>query len=202
MGGVATEVVVLPVARGRAASRALVCSVPAFLLGITTILIYGRLNFVPSGVSNRLVDYSIAAISLPIPLIAVWTALKALRWLLLAAWPARLGVVADADNLTLRLGPFGTRTYDTARLDVRYPFELSQDADGGGFEAFLPEDEQRAKLLPRILHPAAREPLHRVILRFVKESEPDAARTLRPIIDRWRSGHSVDDGEPLLKESL
>ncbi|MEK7730973.1 MAG: hypothetical protein AAB363_03870 [Planctomycetota bacterium] len=191
MGAAATEVVVLPVARARAASRALVCSVPAFLLGITTILIFGRLNFNPSGVSNRLVDYSMAAISLPIPLIAAWTALKALRWLLLALWPARVAVVAEVDSLTLRLGPFGTRAYDTPRLDIRYLFELSQDADGGGFEAFLPEDEQRAKLLPRILHPAAREPLHRVILRFVKESEPDAARTLRPLIDRWRSGQLV-----------
>jgi len=186
MGGIATEVVVLPVARGRAATRALVCSVPAFLLGITTILIYSRLNFIPSGVSNRLVDYSIAAISLPIPLIAVWSAIKAVRWLLLALWPAPVAVVAEVNTLTLRLGPFGTRAYDTPRLDVRYPFELSQDADGGSFEAFLPEDEQRGKLLPRILHPAAREPLNRVILRVVKESEPGAARTLRPIMDRWR----------------
>jgi len=115
---------------------------------------------------------------------------------LLAVWPASVAVVAEVDFLTLRLGPFGTRTYDTPRLDVRYPFELSQDADGGGFEAFLHEDEQRDKLLPRILHPAAREPLHRVILRFVKESELDTARTLRPIIDRWRSGHVVAPHAP------
>jgi len=189
MGAAAAEVVVLPVSRSRAASRALVCSVPAILLGITTILIYSRLNFVPTGVSNRVVDYSIAAISLPIPLMAVWTALKAMRWLLLALWPAPVAVVAQVDSLTLRLGPFGTRAYDTPRLDVSYPFELSQDADGGGFEAFLPEEEQRDKLLPRILHPAAREPLHRVILRLVKESEPEAARTLRPLIDRWRRDH-------------
>ena len=189
MGAESSEVVVLHVARARAASRALVCSVPAVLLGITTILIYGRLNFVPTGVSNRLVDYSIAAISRPIPAMAVWAPLKALRWLLLALWPASVAVVAEVDSLTIRLGPFGTRTYDSPRLDVRYPFELSQDADGGGFEAFLPEDEQRAKFLPRILHPAAREPLNRVILRFVKEPESDAARTLRPIIDQWRRDH-------------
>ena len=191
MGGDATEVVVLPVARARAASRALVCSVPAVLLTMTTILIFGRLNFVPTGISNRLVEYSIAAISLPIPLLAVLTALRAMRWLLLALWPAPVAVVAEVDSLTLRLGPFGTRTYDAARLDVRYPFELSQDADGGGFEAFLPEDEQRAKLLPRILYPAAREPLNRVILRLVKESEPDATWALCPMIDRLRNGQLV-----------
>jgi len=201
-----SDTIVLPVSRGRAASRALVCSVPAILLGITTMLIYGRLNFVPTGVSNRLVDYSIAVIALPVPLIAAWTAFKALRWLLLALWPASVAVVAEVDTLTLRLGPFGTRTYDASTLDVRYPFELSQDADGGGFEAFLPEEEQRAKLLPRILHLTAREPLHRVILYFVKESEPNIARALRPIVDRWRSGHSVDDSAALplasLKETL
>jgi len=191
MGAATTEIVVLPIARGRAATRALVCSVPAFLLGIATVLIYGRLNFVPTGVSNRLVDYSIAALSLPIPLISLWMTLKAVRWLLLALWPTRAAVVAEADTLTLRLGPFGTRTYDAQRLDVRYLFELSQDADEGGFEAFLPEEQQRDKFLPRILHPAAREPLNRIILRFVKESEPDAARTLRPLIDRWRSGQLV-----------
>ena len=185
--GLAAEVVVLPVARGRAASRAVLCCVPAILLGITAILIYARLNFVPTGVSNRLVDYSIAAVSLPIPLIAVWTFLKSLRWLLLAQWPARVAVVADYDSLTLRLGPFGTRTYDAARLDVRYPFELSQDAEGGGFEAFLPEEEQQSKFLPRMLHPDAREPLNRVILRFVKDSEVAAAKVLRPVIGRWRS---------------
>lgn len=186
LNGAASEIVVLSVSRGRAASRALLCSVPAILLGITTILIYTRLNFVPTGVSNRLVEFSIAAISLPIPLMALWTTLKSLRWLLLALWPASLAVVANYDSLTLRLGPFGARTYDAPRLEVRYAFELSQDEEGGGFEAFLPEEEQRSRLLPRILHPDARGPLQRVILRFVKEPESDAARTLRPIIDLWR----------------
>jgi len=181
-----SEIVVLSISRGRAASRALLCGIPAILLGITTILIYTRLNFVSTGVSNRLVEYSIAVISLPIPLIALWTALKSLRWLLLALWPASVAVVASSDSLTFRLGPFGTQAYDAPRLEVRYPFELSQDEEGGGFEAFLPEEEQRARLLPRILHPDARGPLQRIILRFVKVAESDAARTLRPSIDRWR----------------
>lgn len=185
--GVAVEVVVLPIARGRAASRAVLWSVPAILLGVTTFLISRQLIFVPTGVSNRLVDYSLAVVSLPIPLIGLWTTLKALRWLLLSIWPARLAVVADADSLTLRLGPFGTRTFDSPRLDIRYPFELSQDSEGGGFEAFLPEEEQRSKLLPRMLHPDSPEPLNRVIIRFVKNSEEEAAKAIRPHIDHWRS---------------
>ncbi len=184
-----SEPIVLPVSRARAASRALLCSVPAVLLTLTTILIYSRLHLVPTGISNRLVEYSIAAISLPAPLLALWTALKALRWLLLALWPARVAIVADACTLTFHLGPFGNRSYDASRLDVRYPFELSQDDDGGGFEAFLPEDEQRAKLLPRILHPQARGPLNRLILRFAKGSEQEIVRAMLPAIDRWRPSH-------------
>jgi len=157
-------------------------------LGVTSFLIYTSLHFVPSGVSNRLVDYSVALISLPIPLTALWSAFKGARWLLLSVWPAPVGVFADERTLTLRLGPFGTRSYDASRMDIRYPFELSQDDEGGGFEAFLPEEEQQMRLLPRILHPGAREPLNRVILRFVQPSEEEAVRSLRPLLDHWRSG--------------
>jgi hypothetical protein len=182
--------IVLPVARARAAGRALVWSVPAGLLGVTSFLIYTSLHFVPSGVSNRLVDYSVALISLPIPLTALWSVFKGGCWLLLSLWPVPVGVFADERTLTLRLGPFGTRSYDAARMDIRYPFELSQDDEGGGFEAFLPEEEQRMRLLPRILHPNAREPLNRVILRFVQPSEEEAVRSLRPLLDYWRTRHS------------
>jgi len=186
----AGEVVVLPIARSRAAGRALVWSVPAGLLGVTSFLIYTSLHFVPSGVSNRLVDYSVALISLPIPLTALWSVFKGGCWLLLSLWPAPVGVFADERTLTLRLGPFGTMGYDAARLDLRYPFELSQDDEGGGFEAFLPEEEQQMRLLPRILHPSAREPLNRVILRFVQPSEEEAVRSLHPLLDHWRTRHS------------
>jgi len=184
------DAAVLLIARLRAASRALVWSVPAGLLGVTSFLIYTSLHFVPSGVSNRLVDYSVALISLPIPLTALWSVFKGGCWLLLSLWPAPVGVFADERTLTLRLGPFGTMGYDAARLDLRYPFELSQDDEGGGFEAFLPEEEQQMRLLPRILHPSAREPLNRVILRFVQRSEEEAVRSLRPLLDYWRTRHS------------
>src|SRR3989304_7964287 len=106
------DAAVLPIARLRAAGRALLWSVPAGLLGVTYFLIYTSLHFVPSGVSNRLVDYSVALISLPIPLTALWSAFKGARWLLLSLWPAPVGVFADERALTLRLGPFGTRSYD------------------------------------------------------------------------------------------
>jgi len=187
--------VTLPASRSRAASRALLWSAPTALLGATTALIYGRLNFVPSGISNRFVDYSLAVAASPIPLAAVLSLIKALRWWLLCLWPTPVGVFADRSHLQFQLGPFGSRRYDTARMEVRYPFELAGEAEAGSFEAFLPEEQQFATLLPRITHPDAPEPLNRVILRFAAASEADAASALRPVLELWRS-HAGERGAP------
>ncbi len=182
-----SPIAALPVSRTRALTRALVWVAPAAVLTVATLSIYRWLNFVPSGVSNRIVEYSIAAIALPLPAAALWTALNALRWLLFALWPAKLGVFASKTDLTLRLGPFGVRSFDAARLDIRYLFELAGDEDDAGFEGFLPEEQQRETLLPRMVHPNSKQPLHRVILRFSSASELDAARILRPALDHWRA---------------
>ncbi len=182
----AASLAVVPVSRGRALTRALIWAVPAAILGTATVLIYSGLNFVPSGVSNRLVDYSIAVIALPLPATALWTALTAVRWLLLTVWPAQVGIFASPAELVFRLGPFGTTSFDAARLDVRYPFELSGDEEAAVFEAFLPEEQQRETLLPRILHPNSKQPLNQVILRFSSGDEREASRLLRPVIDTWR----------------
>lgn len=177
----------LPVDRSRALGRALLWSAPAVLLGAVTVMIYGRLHFTPTGVSNRLVDFSIAVVALPAPVSAILCGLHALRWALLGVWPWPVGVSAQADVLRLHLGPFGTRRYNADELDVRYPFELSGDTEDGGYEALLPEEEQIARFLPRIHHPDAAEPLNRVILRFCRGNEADVAALLRPMLDRWRS---------------
>ncbi len=177
----------LPVDRSRALGRALLWSAPAVLLGAVTVMIYGRLHFSPTGVSNRLVDFSIAVVALPAPVSAILCGVHALRWALLGVWPRPVGVSAQADVLRLHLGPFGTRRYNTDELDVRYPFELSGDTEDGGYEALLPEEEQIATFLPRIHHPDAAEPLKRVIMRFCRGNESDVAALLRPMLDRWRS---------------
>jgi len=198
--------VVLSVSRTRAATRGLLCLVPALLLGAVTFAIYSRLQFVPTAISNRLVDYSIAVALLPCSIFTLFFGFRAVRWLLLSCWPGEVAINADETALTLRLGPFGTRVYDTVQLDAKYPFEQSGDFEDGGFEAYLPEEEQRTKFLPYLTHPAAREPLHRTILRFAVGTEPDAAVALRPIIDRWRTrrdpggdggGGGESSGEPV-----
>ncbi len=176
----------IPVARSKALIRALVRGVLALALGVVTLSIYGRLNFRPSGVSNRIVDYSIAFCTLPLAAATLVSAAKALRWLLLGAWPRETGVHADADELVFRLGPFGGRRYDAQRLEVHYPFELESELEDGGFEAFLPEEQQRATLLPRIAHAETQEKLNLAILRYTGISEVDAAKALRPLLDLWR----------------
>lgn len=179
---------IVPVSRSRATTRAVVWLVPAAILGVGAISIYRGVHFVPSGISNRFVDYAIALIALPVPAGALWTAWNALRWLLLALWPARVGVFASDAELTMRLGPFGTAVFEVERLEVRYAYECSgEEDDEAGFEAFIPEDEQHATLLPRITHPKAKAALNRVILRFAQGDEAETARRLRPAIERWRT---------------
>jgi len=180
--------IVMPVSRARALTRAVVWAVPAVLGGLITILIYSRLHFVPTAVSNRLVDYSIAFICLPVPISCLIAIFRMLRWLLLAAWPGAVVIVANESALTFSLGPFGTKAYDAARMVIRYPFELLEDENSeGAFESFLPEEEQLRVLLPRITHPSSAKPLNELLLRFVDVGETHATKLLRPALEHWRA---------------
>ena len=167
-------------------TRAVLWWMPAIILAAVAWEIFRRLNFDPSAVSGRLVDYSVAVVALPIVVAALVCAFHGVRWALLAVWPRRLGVYAERDALVLRLGPFGVRRYDQARLEVRYPFESLDEAEDADFEAYLPVDEQMATLLPRLTHPNSDEPLNWVVLRFVSGPEAGVAAALRPAIARWR----------------
>lgn len=186
----------IPLSRARAATRAILWAVPALLLGTATIVIYSRLEFIPTAVSNRLVDYAVAVASLPLTLVAVFCALRMLTQLLAVAWPPPLGIEAGEHSLALLLGPFGIKVFPADELDIRYPFELSGDSDDGGFEQFLPEEEQMARLLPRITHPRAKLPINRTILRFVAGDEAQVARLLQPMVARWRERRSDRESSP------
>ena len=186
----------IPAARLKAFVRAVWWGMSALLAGLLSYLVYSSLDWKPSAITSRLVEYSIAAAALPAPAILLYSAFKALRWVGLCLWPAGVGVHADERSLILKLGPFGTRNYDVARLDVRYPFELSSEVEDGGYEAFLPEEEQIARFLPQLLHPMSQEPLNRVMLRFVMGDEAAVAKAFRPIIDQWRSSKKHEDATP------
>ena len=178
-------VTVLPVARGRAFTRGLVWTVPAVLIAGTIFLVARPLNFSPTGTSNRIVDYSIALALIPFAIVAIAMAIKATSSLALAFWPVRLGVFLTEHGVRMRLGPLGVKSFDAARIKVRYPFELIDEDDNGGFEAFLPEEEQLRRFLPRMDHPNSPRPLDRIMLDYVSATEEDAARLLRPIIEGW-----------------
>lgn len=160
---------------------------PAVIGGAIAFVVYPNLDFTaPSGV-NRVVAYSAALIALPAPIAALICGIKCVRYILLAVWPARVCVSADDDGLTMRLGPFGTRWYPSTELSALYPFEITDEDIDGGFEAYLPEEEQVARLLPRLTHPNAPKPLHRTILQFSCGDEASIAAKLRPVIQRWRA---------------
>lgn len=174
-------------ARGRAATRAVLWLVPTLLLAAVTFVVYSPLHFLPTATANHIVDWAIAVAAVPLPMLAAVCGIRAVRHLLAVFWLAALGVLADENSLCLRLGPFGTVNYPAHELDIRYPFELSGDFEDGGFEQYLPEEEQLARLMPRITHARAKLPINRTILRFVTGDEAQVAAMMRPAIERWRA---------------
>lgn len=178
--------IIVPFARGRAATRAILWTVPSLLLGAACFVIYTRLSFSQTAVSNAIVDYAIAVAALPLVLLTIVCGGRAIRQMAAAVWPGPLGIFATPDLLQLRFGPFGHRAHPANELHIQYPFEMIDDAEEGDFERFLPEEEQRERLLPRIRHANAKEPINRTIIRYVAGDEAEIAAKLKPSIDLWR----------------
>lgn len=182
----------LPVARGRVLVRGLLWAVASVIVGFPVVRIVTGLEFTPTGVSNRVVEYAIVIALLPVAALAVWCGVTAIRWILLAAWPGAVGVFADGAGLTFRLGPWGTKRFALDRLDVRYWFQHDPDELTGKVEAFLPEDEQRDRFLPQIRHVGDATAINAVILRRTARSEREAADAFREVIARWQRDRGLD----------
>jgi hypothetical protein len=180
------EVIFVPVARARALTHALVWLVPAFVIFTFSWTFVAGPDTILNVRDPGIVDVALLLVLVPFNLLALGLGVWGLRWLLLSLWPGTVGVQARAEELVLAFGPFGSRRYPAAELDVRYLFELDDDEAEEGFEAFLPEDEQIRMFLPRIGHPSVREPLNRVMLRYVAGPESSVAQRLRPVVARWR----------------
>jgi len=158
--------------------------------------VLSQLHFKGGAPASLIVTIALALVIVPFGLVGVITAISGLRWLAAACWPTSLGIEADATTLTLALGPFGTRRYDTARLDVRYPFELDDDEEGDTFEALLPEERQIREFLPNMRHPDTRDAIDRVMLRFVDGTERNVAGALRPVLAIWRGEAPATESPP------
>lgn len=179
----------LRVSRVKALTRTAEWGAPAAVFALLCVAVFGRLGLGASSISGRLVAYSLVFCLIPIVIADLFFVFLTLRWFLLAVWPGPLGIFGDDNGLYLRLGPFGTKRFESTRLDVRYPFEQEEELEECSVEAFLPEERQRATLLPRITFPGAGEPINRTILRFAGMMEPDAAAAIRPWVDRWQATH-------------
>lgn len=189
--------------RGLALERALLFLGPGVLLLVICFGVAQGLRFRPSGVSNRIGDYSLAIVMLPVALGGLVIAGMGLRWLAMAVWPGWLGIVADADGLSFHLGPMGSARYCAGELDVRYLFELlGEDGEGDAelYEALTDPQEQMASMLPRIRCARSAKSLERRIVRFTRMGEQELAALLRPFIEsvrRDRSGADAGAGFPV-----
>ena len=183
-----TPALVLPVSRGRSLVRAVLMLSGALASAFLVFVVGEGLKFRPSAVSNRIEDYALACLMIPVAVMAAYLAWRGAAWLALACWPGRLGIEVSNQSITFRTGPFGTVVYDARRLVVAYPYQLSADDESMCFEKFLPQQEQERCFLPRITHPDARRSIRQDILRFAKGAEPSITEQLLPFISRWRAG--------------
>ncbi len=187
------------VSRLKGLTRGAVWLVISFVLGAATYLVFHSVDWSFSAVSSRLVTVSMVFFGLPLAMGALLTAFFGSRWFALAVWPAGIGVHADPLGLQLRLGPFGSSRCDSARIEVRYPFELAEKGGDGGFEAYLPVEEQMDRFLPRIVDRVSGRRLDLVILRFAAGTESEVARQLRGIVAVWRAHRSPAPPEPVVE---
>lgn len=156
-----------------------------------------RLSFTPSGVSNRITEYSLVALILPMSVAGAMLAWRGLRWLLTAVWPGPVEIVAERTGLTFCLGPMGTSRHDAAHLEAKYPFELLLDGDeldDSVYEAHLPPEQQQAEFLPRIRDLHTKRRLDRNLVAYTAQSPERLSTQLRPLLDAWRQLRSTDAG--------
>jgi len=186
-----TNHVFVPVARGRALARSSVWLAPALVQALILWHVLADLQIHKTGSGSTMVAMAKIALLVPFAVAGAAMLVVGLRWLLLTLWPGRVGITADAHSLRLALGPFGRHIYDVNRLEAKYLFELSVDIVESGFEALLPDDEQVDNFLPRLLHPDAKTPINRSIMRFACGTEAEVARALRPMIAQWRGENAT-----------
>ena len=184
----------IPVSRTRSLTRAVIYAFPALILAATAKLVYNGVNLRASALSTQFVQYSLLLCVFVLTIISLTVGILALRRTLLACWPGAIGFYAYESELLVRLGPFGSKRYAVERLDIRYPYECTDDDTS--FEAMLPEEQQHETLLPRMQHPGESTPLNVLVTQFAIGSEEEFAVQLRPAIERWRGIIASRDKQP------
>lgn len=188
---------VIPLSRIRAASRALPLLAGAVGVGYFCLARARHLEFTPNAISNRIEDWSILTLLIPLALLSLYLGFWGLAWLLLALWPGQLGFELDEKGFRGRLGPFGSFSFDSGRLKVTYPFDLPEEETEGQVEAYFPEEMQRMTLIPRIKAAPGGRDLKPLFRRFTALAEQDVAALCWPVFTVWR-GERPDE---ILQES-
>ncbi len=156
--------------------------------------ILSHLNFTPNAVSNRITDFSLLLILLPIALAGLVIGLGGCRWLVTGCWPGQLAIVASTHSLTFHLGAMPTQRYPIDKLTIRYLFEMNTDEIGEDliYEALLPQEKQLADMLPLIEAAGGSKPLNITILNLCSGTERQIAAALKPFIDYQRNNDHSD----------
>ena len=198
MQSVSTMPAIVPVSRLRAMERGVVRVAPGVVLVLIAWSVVRPLRFTPSAVSNRIVDYSLLALMVPVAVAGMLLVVQGLRWMAMALWPARLEIRADEHAVTMRLGPIGSRRIANETIDLRYPFEMEGDPDIGDdvYESFLSPERQMASILPRMFHDAEKRRLDNLVFYYSGQDVETCIAALRPYVEYMRRGRpAIDTGD-------
>lgn len=177
--------VFIPASRMFGLTQALLWAAASVVMAGLSFLVYSNLQWDASAGGNRLVQYSIALLASPLPLSALLCLATVFKWLSLAVWPQRIGLLFAPDRIAVTLALFRRCELDAKRLRIRYPFDFDEAAAAQMMEAQLPFEMQRSTLLPEMRHPDYKGRLKIDLLRFTKEEEPDLARRLGELFLFW-----------------
>lgn len=105
------------------------------------------------------------------------------RWIMLAAWPGRIGIDISPLHISMRAGPFGTEAYSWSEIRIAY----DEDVDRAVWDVLL-DDET----LPHVWHPGCQEDLIARIERLTALRTEELAATLKPYLKRGLAASSGD----------
>ena len=170
-GGVNLPVIELPIERGQALVRGLWRLLCAVLVGGIVFVV--RIDWKLMWLTEKASFLALGVVMVCVALAAIGLAVSSVRWLLLAAWPGKLGIEVRPDRILLRLGPFGARTYDWSHLQIELDEAFDQDMID-----LMPDDA----FVPAIRHVAGGEDVVRIVMRFASVSHEELTRRLRPYV--------------------
>ncbi len=182
----------LAASRARLLSIAVLWASASSVLVLLCFLLYGRIEFQASGMRSLAVDLSFVVASIPLGLAALVAIWKTFRSLLVVLWPGFVGIKLCDKQLRFYYGPFNCRVFETASLDIRYPFEFSVDDMEGHVEAFLPKQQQYETMLPRMTQVGGDVKVDRLIQKLLGRSDEEIAAVMRPMIEQWYSRKSSE----------